>query len=216
MNVLHSQTEFVFKKPLHPKLNSEQSLHEVIAGTGECSLSSRTSDCCLGWQWANDTLWGGFSAECLNPAWSLLFNSIKNISCHHYIQKTVLCDHFCRNEFYWLFISIFSVSNMVSFASGAIWGGIWSEQLPKPGFSSNNWKQSLGLVTAGAACRNLQGSPGFGTGDLLVQLVKYSAMKVARSSASSFAVSSQSCAGASLGTSWMTQEINLLSAAAQA
>lgn len=49
MNVLHSETESVCfkKKLLHPKLNSEQSLHEVIAGMGACSLSSRTSDCCL-------------------------------------------------------------------------------------------------------------------------------------------------------------------------
>lgn len=44
------------------------------------------------------------------------------------------------------------------------------------------------------------------TGDLLVQLVKYSAMKVAVSSANHFVVSSQSCADASLGTSWTTQE----------
>lgn len=42
------QRVFVLKKKLlHPKLNSEQSLHEVIAGMGACSLSSRTSDCCL-------------------------------------------------------------------------------------------------------------------------------------------------------------------------
>lgn len=33
--MLHSQRVFVLRKPLHPKLNSEQSLHEVIAGIGK-------------------------------------------------------------------------------------------------------------------------------------------------------------------------------------
>lgn len=193
-------------------------MHEVIAAMGD--TVSPAEQVTVVWMAVSkrDSL-RCFCAEFLNPAWSLLlisFNSIKKISCFHHVQKPVLCDHFCRNNFYWLFISIFSVPNLVTSASGAIWGGICSEQIPQPGFSFNNFKQSPGLVTAGAACRNLQGSPGFGTRDLLVQLVKYSAMKVAQSSANCFAVSSQFCADAFLGTSWMTQEINMLSATVQA
>lgn len=106
---------FVFREPLHPKLGA-------IFVWSNCRHRGMQSFQQKKWLLSCTVVNKLYplrysSAEFLNPAWLLLlitFRSIQNISCHHYAQELVLCVHLCRSNFYWLFISIFSMSNLVS------------------------------------------------------------------------------------------------------